>query len=171
MGSGKDVSMTRSDPLFSIWAPGRFARAYGVAIVSVTAAALARLAVDPIAHEKGPFVLFVFAVVAASLFGGFRGRFTAVLLSLVALDYLFIDTRSLFATHQGTPFCCSCSARSESPLAGSLSGLTAPPPACVNQRRNSSRRGLCSRRARAKSNVLMNGLKWPPRQQTKRFGN
>ena len=99
MGSGKDVSMTRSDPLFSICAPGRFARAYGVAIVSVTAAALARLAVDPIAHEKGPFVLFVFAVVAASLFGGFRGGFTAVLLSLVAIDYLFIEPRYTFFSH------------------------------------------------------------------------
>jgi K+-sensing histidine kinase KdpD len=74
-------------------------RAYGVAVVAVTSAALARLIVDPIAHEKGPFVFFVFAVVAASLYGGFRGGITAVLLSLAAIDYLFIDPRYTFFIH------------------------------------------------------------------------
>jgi PAS domain S-box-containing protein len=76
--------------------PDGFVRSYSTAVVAVAAATLARLAVDPIAHEKGPFVFFVFAVVAASLYGGFRGGITAIVLSLAVIDYLFIEPRYTF---------------------------------------------------------------------------
>src|SRR5688572_20236192 len=71
-------------------------RSYGIAVVAVAAAVVARLAVDPIAHEKGPFLFFAFAIVAASLYGGLRAGVTAVIFSLVAGDYLFIEPRYTF---------------------------------------------------------------------------
>ncbi len=75
------------------------AKAYGISVLTVAAAALARFAVDPIAHEKGPFLFFSFAVVIAALYGGFRAGLTATLLGLIAGDYLFVEPRYTLFIH------------------------------------------------------------------------
>ena len=70
--------------------------AYGFALLSVAVASAVRFALDPIVHQKGPFLIFAFAVIAAALYGGLKGGLTATLVSAVVGDYLFIDPRHTF---------------------------------------------------------------------------
>lgn len=71
-------------------------RAYGVAVLAVAGASVARFAVDPITHDKGPFLFFAFAVVVAALYGGLRAGITATIVSLAVGDYLFVVPRHTF---------------------------------------------------------------------------
>ncbi|MGH9937352.1 MAG: PAS domain S-box protein, partial [Blastocatellia bacterium] len=66
---------------------------YGVAVLSVTLAAAVRLKFDPILGENAPLLIFTFAVMLTSWFGGFWPGLLATALSLLAGDYLFLAPR------------------------------------------------------------------------------
>ena len=63
---------------------------YGAAIGSVALALLARAALDPILHDKLPFVTFFAGVAAAALFGGLRPALLGTALGLVAAEWFFV---------------------------------------------------------------------------------
>jgi PAS domain S-box-containing protein len=77
-------------------------RPYIVAFLSVAAAASVRFAVDSIAHDKAPFLIFAFAIVVAALYGGFRAGVTATVLSVLIGDYLFVEPRYTWFVHDAT---------------------------------------------------------------------
>lgn len=64
-----------------------------VAPTSVAIATLARLLLDPVLKDHGPFLFFAIAVVVAALYGGTWAGLGAILLSLPLCDYLFIEPR------------------------------------------------------------------------------
>ncbi len=78
---------------------GNAAKAYLFSVLTAAIATLARFAVDPIAHEKDPFLFFAFAVVIAALYGGFRAGVTATLLGILAGDFFFVEPRYTLFIH------------------------------------------------------------------------
>ena len=64
-----------------------------VAPLCVGVATLARLLLDPVLKDHGPYLFFAIAVVVAALYGGSLAGIAAVLLSLPLCDYLFIEPR------------------------------------------------------------------------------
>ncbi len=77
----------------------RAVHAYGMAVLAVAGAVLARFAVDPIAHDKSPFLFSAFAVMVAALYGDLRSGIAATVLSVMAADYLFVEPRYTLFTH------------------------------------------------------------------------
>jgi PAS domain S-box-containing protein len=77
--------------------PQRFAGGpYVLAIAAVIGSALLRSAVDPLAHDEAPLLIFAFGVVIAALYGGFRAGIIATVLSIPVSDYLFVQPRYTF---------------------------------------------------------------------------
>jgi PAS domain S-box-containing protein len=71
-------------------------QSYAIAVLGVTVTASVRFALDPILHDQEPLLLFPFAVVIASVQGGFRPGLAATVLSVFAADYLFVRPRYTF---------------------------------------------------------------------------
>jgi PAS domain S-box-containing protein len=70
---------------------------YGVAVLSVAIATVARMKFDPLLGEGAPLLIFAIAVMLAAWFGGFWPGISAIILSLLAVDYFFFDSKhSLF---------------------------------------------------------------------------
>src|SRR5215475_8673512 len=70
---------------------------YGVAVLSVALATVVRLEIDPLLGGSAPLLLFAIAVILTSWFGGFWPGLLAIILSLLASDYLFFEPKySLF---------------------------------------------------------------------------
>ncbi len=63
---------------------------YGVAVGCVALALLAREALDPILHDKLPFVTFFAAIAAAAWFGGLKPALLSTVLGLVAAEVFFV---------------------------------------------------------------------------------
>jgi two-component system CheB/CheR fusion protein len=66
---------------------------YGVAVLAVAIALLARLALDPMVEDLVPFLPFALAVVAAARFGGLGPALLATALALPAVAYFFLSPR------------------------------------------------------------------------------
>src|SRR5262245_59771870 len=66
---------------------------YGIAVLSVGLAAAVRQELDPVLGESAPLLIFLFAVILSSWFGGFRPGLLATALSFVVGDYLFLAPR------------------------------------------------------------------------------
>src|SRR5262249_2149212 len=66
---------------------------YGIAVLSVALAAAVRLELDPILDGNMPLVIFLFAVIFASWYGGFWPGALATVLSFLLGDYLFLAPR------------------------------------------------------------------------------
>src|SRR5262245_55031873 len=66
---------------------------YGVALLALAAALLARLAADPLVGNALPFLTFSLAVVTAAWYGGFGPSLLALVLGLLAATYFFIPPR------------------------------------------------------------------------------
>lgn len=69
------------------------ARSILVAVVAVIAAFSVRWALDPVLHDRAPFLLFTLAVLAASVVGGTRVGLMATLLSAVTALWAFVPPR------------------------------------------------------------------------------
>jgi K+-sensing histidine kinase KdpD len=91
--------------------------------------------------------------VTASLYGGFRAGVAAVVLSLIAGDYLFIEPRYTFFIHD--TFSDSVLLISFSALGVALGFLTGT---------------ICYRGVRANSKRPTSALEWPRTRPTKSFG-
>src|SRR4051794_9041706 len=70
--------------------------AYILAALAVAGSALLRFAVDPLAHDEAPLLVFAFGVVIAGLYGGFGAGIIATLLSIPVSDYFFVQPRYTF---------------------------------------------------------------------------
>lgn len=68
-------------------------RAWAVAVLAVTVSGLLRFALNPILGDNEPLLLFPYAVVVASLYGGFGPGAAATLVSAFTADYLFVRPR------------------------------------------------------------------------------
>jgi PAS domain S-box-containing protein len=66
---------------------------YGVAVVAVVLAALARAAVDPLVGQRVPFATFYVAIVAVGFFGSLGAALLATILSAFLGNYLFVEPR------------------------------------------------------------------------------
>jgi PAS domain S-box-containing protein len=66
---------------------------FGVSVLSVALATVARLELDPLLGESAPLLLFAIAVILTSWFGGFWPGLLAIVLSLLASDFLFFEPR------------------------------------------------------------------------------
>jgi len=73
--------------------PAGRARRIGVGLLVFLVATLLRMSVDPILHDKAPFLMHVVAVGAATWLGGLEGGLVAVVLGALAVDYLFVEPR------------------------------------------------------------------------------
>lgn len=73
-------------------------RGYGVAVVAVAAAWVARLALDYVAPGQVPFLTFFFAVMAAGWFGGFGPAAIATLASLVITWQFYVKSMPYVGT-------------------------------------------------------------------------
>jgi PAS domain S-box-containing protein len=62
---------------------------YGVAVLSVALATVVRLELDPLLGDSAPLLIFAIAVILTAWFGGFWPGALAIILSLLAIDYLF----------------------------------------------------------------------------------
>jgi PAS domain S-box-containing protein len=69
-------------------------RRYGLAILSVAAAVITRLALNPILGDRFPFFFFLLAIVIAACYGGYGPSLLAMALSWLAVDYLFLVPRA-----------------------------------------------------------------------------
>ncbi|WP_051521221.1 PAS domain-containing sensor histidine kinase [Rubellimicrobium mesophilum] len=69
------------------------ARSILVAVVAVVAAFGVRWALDPVLHDRAPFLFFTLAVLAASVAGGTRVGLMATLLSAVTALWAFVPPR------------------------------------------------------------------------------
>jgi PAS domain S-box-containing protein len=63
---------------------------YGAAVLGVVAAALVRLALEPIFGEDSPLMIFLLSVMLVSWYGGLGPGLLATFLSILVGDYLFI---------------------------------------------------------------------------------
>jgi len=72
--------------------------AYGSAVATVLVAVLLRFALDPYLGSDVPFILFFPAVAVAAFLGRARGGLLALILSLVAADFLVMHPRYSFGT-------------------------------------------------------------------------
>jgi signal transduction histidine kinase/CheY-like chemotaxis protein len=66
---------------------------YGIAVLAVAAALLARLLLDPLLGDNLPFLLSTLAVVVVAWHGGFGPSLLALLLSLFTTAYFFLPPR------------------------------------------------------------------------------
>ncbi len=66
---------------------------YGIAVLAVAVALLARVAVDPVVGDRLPFLFFCLAVVAVAWYGGFGPSVLALLLGILATAYWFLPPR------------------------------------------------------------------------------
>src|SRR5262247_844884 len=62
---------------------------YGVAVLSVALATVVRLEFEPLLGESALLLIFVIAVILTTWFGGFWPGLTAIILSLLAIDFFF----------------------------------------------------------------------------------
>src|SRR5262245_58301363 len=77
---------------------------YGMAVLAVAAALLARLALDPLLGDGLPFLLSCLAVVVVAWYGGFGPSLLALLLGLLTVAYCFLPPRhDLAAALAGHP--------------------------------------------------------------------
>src|SRR5690242_4179199 len=74
-----------------------FAERYGFALLAVTVAVLARLALDPLLGDRLPFLLACLAVVAVAWHGGFGPSTLALALGTLATAYFFLPPRHALA--------------------------------------------------------------------------
>ncbi len=74
-------------------------RKYGLAVLAVAAAVLARTALDPLVHDKAPLLVFVLAVLGAALYGGIRAGLAATGLSALVIVLLFTEPRLSLTGH------------------------------------------------------------------------
>jgi PAS domain S-box-containing protein len=70
---------------------------YSLALLSVGLAFLARFALDPLLHERSPFIIFVVSVLVAAGFGGRGPGIVALLLSLLVGLFAFVEPRKVLA--------------------------------------------------------------------------
>ena len=70
--------------------PGSPVGQYSVAILSVVAALMVRMALNPVLHSRGPFIIMFPAVVVAAWSGGWRPGLLAVVLGTLASVALFV---------------------------------------------------------------------------------
>jgi PAS domain S-box-containing protein len=71
---------------------------YGAAVAATAAAALLRLALNPLIGENAvPFITFFPAVLFIAWYGGFRAGALGIVLSAVAADYYFVEPVHSFA--------------------------------------------------------------------------
>jgi K+-sensing histidine kinase KdpD len=70
--------------------------AYALSILTVGAATLLRLGLDPVLGEHHPFTLYFAAVAIASWYGGFGPGLLAIVLSYFGADWFFISPRFEF---------------------------------------------------------------------------
>jgi PAS domain S-box-containing protein len=73
-------------------APSRLA-AGAVALCAVAVAMALRSLLDPLLGDRSPFLLFILAVIAAALYGGFWAGVLALIVSLVAGTFAFVTPR------------------------------------------------------------------------------
>src|SRR5262247_3679397 len=66
---------------------------YGVAVLSVALATVARLEFDPLLGQTAPLLIFAIAVMLTAWFGGFWPSILAIILSLLAADYFFFEAK------------------------------------------------------------------------------
>lgn len=66
---------------------------YLIAVFSVAAAAAVRVALDPLLHQYAVEVVFICGIVIAALYAGLRAGIAATILSLLTIDYIFIEPR------------------------------------------------------------------------------
>jgi K+-sensing histidine kinase KdpD len=79
----------------------RLARTYAIAVVSVSAATLARWLVDPYLEDRLIFSFYYAAAAICSWYGGLRPALVALLAGWAAADWLFLHPRgSLLAVDQ-----------------------------------------------------------------------
>jgi PAS domain S-box-containing protein len=69
---------------------------YGVAVLAVAAAVLVKLLLDPLTAQDTPFLLILGAIVVGAWYGGLGPGLLATGLSVLAIDYLFLDPRVSF---------------------------------------------------------------------------
>jgi two-component system CheB/CheR fusion protein len=80
---------------------------YGFAALAVAVALLIRLALDPLLGDGWPFLLFSFVVVAVAWHGGFGPSCLALVASILAASYFFLEPRySLAQSLVGHPIQC-----------------------------------------------------------------
>jgi signal transduction histidine kinase/ActR/RegA family two-component response regulator len=77
---------------------------YGIAILAVAAALLARLAIDPFVGNGLPFIFFTLAVVAVAWHGGFGPSFVALVLGFFAVTWFFLPPRYSLGDSLNRPF-------------------------------------------------------------------
>ncbi len=70
-----------------------------VALIASALATLLRFALDPLLHDRSPFLFFAVAVVIAALYGGARAGIGVILLSIPICDYFFIEPRYTWFIH------------------------------------------------------------------------
>lgn len=70
-----------------------------VALIAAALATLLRFALDPLLHDRSPFLFFAVAVVIAALYGGAWAGIGAILLSIPICDYFFIEPRYTWFIH------------------------------------------------------------------------
>ena len=73
------------------------ARRYGLGLLSVPVALGVRIALEPVAGLKWPFILFALAVMVAARFGGLGPGLVATGTSLLAVRYFLLEPRYSFA--------------------------------------------------------------------------
>jgi PAS domain S-box-containing protein len=71
-------------------------RPYFLAVLCVAVSTAARLAVDPILHNRNPFLLYACGVVIAALYGRVQAGIAATILSVPICAYLFLEPRDSF---------------------------------------------------------------------------
>ena len=77
---------------------------YSVAALAVAAAVLIRSGLDPLLHDKAPLLVFVLSVLGAALYGGLSAGIAATGLSLVAIDFFFMEPRFDLTRHEASAF-------------------------------------------------------------------
>jgi len=73
---------------------------YGLAVLSVALAAFIRLELDPLLDGRAPLLIFMFAVIVTSWFGGLWPGLLSTALSFLIGDYLFIAPRYSIFTYE-----------------------------------------------------------------------
>ena len=69
------------------------------AVLAVSLGTVARFALDPLLHDKAPFLPFVLSVLGAALYGGLPAGLAATVLSTLATDYFFTEPRFSLVLH------------------------------------------------------------------------
>jgi PAS domain S-box-containing protein len=74
-------------------------KGYLAAVLAVSVGTLARFAVDPLLHDKAPFLPYVLSVLGAALYGGLEAGLATTVLSSLAIDYFFMEPRFSLVLH------------------------------------------------------------------------